>query len=101
MESAAMALQPPVVDPLTGMVVPPPPSDPQAMALLQEVSEVQQREQMLKRVCKTMEVLLHYYMAEQSPSFKKQLKQLVRRTKICGVGYIFLGFQRLLEKRPE
>lgn len=100
MESTA-AMMGPQVDPATGAVMPPAQPDPEALALLQEVAEVQQRHTMLKRVSKTMEVLLHYYMQEQSPGFKKQLKQLVRRTKTCGVGFIFLGFQRLLEKRPE
>lgn len=101
MESVAAAMQPPQVDPMTGMPAPPPPVDPQAAAIVQEVMQVQQNDIMLKRVCKTMEILLQHYMGEQSPNFKKQLKQLVRRTKTCGVGYIFLGYQRLLEMKPD
>ncbi len=101
LETMAMAASPPVADPMTGAAIPPPPPDPNAVALIQEVSQVQTQKLMLKRVCKTMEILLTHYMKEQSPSFKKQLKQLVRRAKTCGVGYVFLGFQRMLEKRPE
>jgi hypothetical protein len=100
-EGIALAMSPPIVDPATGMATPPPQPNPEHIAIIKEVSEVQKKNLMLKRVCKTMEVLLHYYMNEQTPSFKKQLKQLVRRTKICGVGYVFLGYQRLLEKRPD
>jgi len=79
----------------------PTPHIPDPMAVIQDVSKAQQRGIMLKRVCKTMQILIGHYFKEQSPNFKKQLKQLVRRTKICGVGYIFLGYQRLLEKQPD
>lgn len=91
----------PALDPMTGQPVMSAPVDPEAQAIVQEVQAVQQQSKMLKRVCKTMVVLLEYFINEQEPGFKKQLKQLIRRTKICGVGYIFLGYQRLLQKRPE
>ncbi len=100
MESIANAAQP-AVDPATGMPIPVAPPDPEALMLIQEVSQVQQKNIMLNRVCKTMQILLRHYLGEQSPNFKLQLKQLVRRTKICGVGYVFLGFQRLMEKSPD
>jgi len=75
--------------------------DPNAVALLEEVQEVQNRRRMVDKIGKTLEILFGHYTAEQSQNFKDQLKQLVRRTKTCGVGYIELGFQRLFEKRPE
>lgn len=84
-----------------GMPLPQMPPDPMALAIVQEVSQVQQQNLMLDRVCKTLEIVLQYYMAEQSVSFKNQLKQLVRRTKICGVGYLYLGYQRLLGRDPD
>jgi hypothetical protein len=101
MDMLSQAMQPPQIDPMSGMPLPPQPIDPMAQAIVQEAQQMQQRRLMLDKICKTMEILLKYYMDEQEPSFKKQLKQLVRRTKTCGVGYVFLGYQRILEKRPE
>lgn len=75
--------------------------DPNAMAIIQDVSQAQVKQTMMKKVCKTMDILIRYYMDEQMPGFKKSIKQLVRRVKTCGVGYIQIGYQRLLEQVPE
>lgn len=77
------------------------PPDPNLVAIVQEVSQVQQHDIMLKKVMKTLEIILQYYYGEQSQNFKQQLKQLVRRVKTCGIGYLYLGFQRKLQKMPE
>jgi len=77
------------------------PPDPNSLAIIEDVSQAQVKQTMMKKVCKTMEILLNYYMDEQMPGFKKSVKQLVRRTKTCGVGYIQIGYQRLLEKQPD
>lgn len=66
----------------------------QAMALLADVQQNQQRVQMIERVGQTLEVLIDYYMTEQVPDFKTQMKQAIRRSRTTGVGYIELGFQR-------
>jgi hypothetical protein len=75
--------------------------DPQAMVLLQEVQQAQTHNLMLDRMGKTMELLWDYFTAEQASGFKTQMKALVRRAKVCKVGYVKLCFQRMLEKRPE
>lgn len=72
-----------------------------AQAIIAEVTEVQAQEAMLKKVAKTAELLLAYYLNEQDPNFKTQMKMLVRRSKTVGVGYVWLDFQRLFEKRAE
>ncbi len=100
MQSVQAAMQP-QVDPMTGAVMPPAAPDPNAMALVQDVQEGNARKQMLERTGKTLEILFNYYTSEQEPNFKKQMKQLVRRTKICGVGYVTLGFQRVMDKNPD
>jgi hypothetical protein len=98
----AAAIAPPTIDPLTGQAVAAQPMvDPNAMALVQDVQEGMMRKQLLDRTGKTLEILFNYFTAEQEPNFKKQMKQLVRRTKICGVGYVVLGFQRLTEKTKD
>jgi len=110
---AALAAPPiiaPVADPLTGqptidpatqqpVVVAQP--DPNAAALLAEVQAAKQEMLLYDRMAKTMQLLFAYYFDEQDSGYKEQLKALVRRGKVCGVGYVKLGFQRVLEKRPD
>jgi len=75
--------------------------DPNALALIEEVQAGEQYKLMVDRIARTIEELWNYYVGEQSTNFKQQLKALVRRTKVCGVGYVKIGFQRALEARPE
>jgi hypothetical protein len=75
--------------------------DPAAMALIQEVVGVRQYELMLDRLGQTLSLAYQYYVDEQAANFKQQLKAGVRRTKVCGVSYVKIGFQRLLEAQPE
>lgn len=77
------------------------PMDPNNAVLLLEIEQGRQYEMMLDRICATLEILFAYYTGEQEPNFKQRMKQLVRRVKVCGVGYLWLGFQRLLESQPE
>lgn len=77
------------------------PLDPQAHALLMDVEEAKQRKRMQERVGKSLEICFDYFTSEQEPAFKRQMKQLVRRTKTCGVGYLDLNFQRITEPQPD
>jgi hypothetical protein len=77
------------------------PPDPNIMALIQDVQQAGQQKNMLDKLAKTLEILFHYYLDEQQPNFKRQMKQMVRRAKVCGVSFMKLGFQRIMEKRPE
>lgn len=77
------------------------PIAPMSQQVLVEAEQARQQMQVMKALSKTLEILFNYYVSEQAANFKKQLKQLVRRTKTCGVGYLKLGFQRLLEPNPE
>lgn len=74
---------------------------PEAMAIIEEAQNIQQLHLMLGKVCQTLEIVVKHFLDMQTPNFKKQLKQLVRRTKTCGVGYIYVGFQRLTDTRPD
>jgi len=73
----------------------------QLAALIQDVAQGVQKRQTLDRIAKTMEIVFEYAMEEQMPPFKSQMKQLVRRVCACGVGYVKIGFQRLMQMRPE
>lgn len=68
---------------------------PEDMALIQDVQEGMASRKMFDRVGRTMELLFDHYLAEQTPSFKQQMKRFTRRSVVCGVSYMKLGFQRL------
>jgi hypothetical protein len=75
--------------------------DPNAEALIQDAMAVQQYIKMMDGLADTMSILDNYYMNEQAAGYKQQFKALARRIKVCGVGYVTLGFQRQLEKRQD
>ena len=81
---------------------PPPPEVQQAMELMQDFQQGMQQRQMMAKIGRTLEILFDYYMKAQRPvEFKTSMKQLVRRTATCGVGYVKVGFQREYEQNPE
>ncbi len=80
---------------------PPVPPDPNAAALVQEVLQVHQLNVQMDRAGKTLEALFEYYMNEQDAGYKQQLKAAVRRVKVCSVGWIKLGFQRVMQPNPD
>jgi len=73
----------------------------EATALIQDYTSGQTHRKMLDNVAKTLEQLFDYYMAEQQPSFKSQMKALVRRVVTTGVGFVKVGFQREMDRMPE
>ena len=88
LQGAAMG----VVDPAVGV---------QSQAMIQDAMQGYQKRQMMDKIAKTMEILFHYYMGQQEPGFKLQVKQMIRRACTCSVAYMKVGFQRILQKRPE
>lgn len=105
-QAVAMAQQaPPNADPLTGLIVPQAPQMPpgfeQAMATIQDFQQGMERRKFATRYGETLQRLFEYSMREQKPlDFKRGMKQVVRRTCTCGVGYVELGFQREYGPRP-
>ncbi len=77
------------------------PAPEQAQMIVQDYERVQSHRRMLDKVATTLEKLFEYYMSEQEPSFKSQMKQLVRRCITTGVGYVKVGFQRDVDRQPE
>lgn len=76
-------------------------ASPFALELLADVQQGAAQRKMLDRLGKTLEILFNYSMKEQCPTFKAQMKQLVRRVITCGVAYVRPGYQRLMEKTAE
>lgn len=107
-EAIAM-LQSPQVDPVTGQPgIPPAAMDPQAMsaiaqaqAVLDDYEQGSQKAKMLEKVGKTLAMLLEYYMDECNPRFKVASKQCTRRTITTGIGWLKVGFQRVMGKSPD
>lgn len=75
--------------------------DQNAVATLMELEQVKQQRVMMDRLGKTMVILFNYYLNEPIPPFKTSAKQMIRRVRTCGVGYIKLGFQRAMGKTPD
>ena len=73
----------------------------QAMAVVQDAQQGTQSRKMLEKIGKTLELVYQHQLDQQIPGFKSQMKQLVRRTLTCGVGYLKIGFHRVYERRPE
>lgn len=94
------AQQSPVMDPLTGLPMPPQ-VDPNVMALLNEVRAAKQQMLMYDRLGETMQILFAHYLDEQDNGYKEQIKASVRRAKVCDVAYAKLGFQRRMKRNPD
>ncbi len=71
------------------------------LPILEDIAQAQQYIMLLDRISKSMQICWEYFMGEQEYDYKSQLKAMVRRTKVCGVGYVKLGFQRAFEPNPE
>lgn len=77
------------------------PPDPTLMALVQEAEQVSQIKEQRKRFAKTLELVYDYCIDEQPIPFKKGMKLVVKRAVTNGVGYVKLGFTRVLQPKPE
>ena len=79
------------------------PIDPEIAAKAQEIiaeAEATKNKFALRdRFAKTLEILFDYYIRENDPDFKRQMKALIYRVKVCSVGYLKLDFQRLMKPR--
>lgn len=77
------------------------PPDPNQIAVMKDVENVRTYDLMMDRVAKTLTILHNHFMEDPAEQYKSQFKALVRRVKTLGVGYVRLGFQRLMEKQPD
>lgn len=102
--SRAQGVPPSPGDPMAGEPPNPgvaPAPTPEDVQLLLDLQEGMDRRKMLDKISKTAEILFAYFMQEGTPTFKSQAKQLVRRVVTTGVGFIQLGFQRMMKSNPE
>lgn len=67
------------------------------LLLIQDVNAGLTHKKMLDRIGKTLDIVSSYEMGEQPEDFKLQMKMLISRVAITGVGYIKLLYQREME----
>ena len=72
-----------------------------AMMIVQDAQQGKAEAQMYEKLGKTLECCYHYYINEQIPSFKSQMKRCVRSAIQTAVGYVKLGFQRETDLSPD
>jgi hypothetical protein len=73
----------------------------QGMAIAQDATRVRGEEDVLDRISKTLELLYAYNVSQQLHPFKQLMKMTVRRALTVGVAYVKLGFERVMQKRPD
>ena len=56
---------------------------------------------MLKRIGRTLEILFTYEISQQQTSFKSRMKMTCRRAATAGVGWVKVGFQRIMAPQPD
>jgi hypothetical protein len=87
---------------MQGMAAPPPPPvDPNAMAVIQDAQQVKAYDTLIDGIGDTLTILHNYFIQDPAAQYKQQFKALVRRAEVCGVGYVKLGYQRIMEEDPD
>jgi len=82
----------------TGDPIPP---DIESMAIIADYQRGRMQRELVDRVGRTMETLWQYEIDTQEPDFKTQMKQLVRRVVVTGVGYVRVNFERMNPSHPD
>ena len=72
-----------------------------AQQVMMDAGKTKAQTRQIDLMARTLELLYEYNVDEQIHPFKKMLKKVVRRTITTGVGYVKIGFQRVMGKRPE
>ena len=73
--------------------------NPASMALMQDVQQGFAKRRKLDKVAETLEIVFKQTLEHQN--FKIQMKQLVRRVCVTGVGFVKIGYHRVMGNRPE
>lgn len=77
------------------------PMPPEIKALLDDINQGKLKRSQLDRIARTLEIVFDHQIDQQHPTFKGEMKQMIRRIETHGVGYVKLDFQRLNELSPE
>ena len=69
--------------------------------IVMDAARVKSENQMLDKLGRTLELLYQSEVDNQPHPFKSMMKKVVRRAVTCGVGYVKLGYERVMEQRPD
>ena len=75
--------------------------DQQAQAIIDDRAKVKVERSRMDKVALCLEMLFEYFMDEQHPTFKSQMKALVRRVITTSVGFVKVGYQREMDRLPD
>lgn len=81
---------------MVGMMPP-----PETLAVLADYENVRTQTRLMDNIAKTLEILFEHELSEQPLNFKVQMKATVRRGLTAKVGYVKLGYQRVMARAPE
>ena len=73
----------------------------QQKAIVDDHAKVKVEQRQMDKVAECMEMLFKYFMDEQHPTFKSQMKALVRRVITTSVGFVKVGYQRDVDRLPD
>jgi hypothetical protein len=90
-----MAANIPGVSPLVSQAV------SSGVNIMMDAARVKNENIMMDKLAKTLQLLYGYEVDNQPHPFKSMLKMTVRRTCTTGVGYVKLGFERVMQERPD
>lgn len=71
------------------------------IGILMDAARVKNENVMMDKLAKTLQLLYSYEVDQQPVPFKAMLKMTVRRACTTCVGYIKLGYERVMEERPD
>jgi hypothetical protein len=82
-------------------MMPDPVAVQEAQAVIQDAKNAKMQIDQITRIGRSLEILYEYELSEQQQPFKSMMKMVVRRAATSGVGWVKLGFQRVLGKSPD
>jgi hypothetical protein len=91
MLSAGMPGMPPVMAQALGS----------GMNIMMDAARVKAENAMMDKLAQTLELLYAYEVDNQPHPFKAMMKLVVRRTVTNGVAYVKLGYERVMQERPD
>ena len=75
--------------------------NPQDIAIEEDYKQVKIEHKKFDKVAECLVMLFEYFMDEQHPTFKSQMKALVRRVITTSVGFVKVGYQRDVDRLPD
>lgn len=77
------------------------PMDPMNAQLLMDIQQGMEKRALIKKLGRTLEIVIKHQIRQQQPNFKREMKRMLRREEITAVGYIKLDYQRDMDVKPD